>query len=367
MTMENDLSSLAIDKSLKASTSEPTSVGVKWVTVVLVAVAVLGGTVYVFSEGPAHESTIQTRPTAEAKPTGPGADLVLQATGYIVARHKIQVASKMAGRVAWIGVEKGDGVEAGQIIARLEDAEYRAQLRQAQANAAALEARLTELTNGSRTEEISVAEANLESAQAELANAKIILARTQKLVEEGLSPMQQLDDARARHESQAARAASLERTYAMVRLGPRREVVAQAEAQLMQARALVDYHQSQLDNSVITSPITGTILERVVEKGEFVTTGDMGTKSYVASVANLRDLQVELDINQADLARLHEKQRCIIATDAYPDRKYLGVIDAIAPEANRQKATVQVRVKLNNPDHFLRPEMNASVAFLGGE
>lgn len=119
--MENDLSGLAIDKSLKASTSEPNARAVKWVTAGIVMLAILGGTFYVFSDGPAHESTIQTLPTAEAKPTGPGADLVLQATGYIVARHKIQVASKMAGRVAWIGVEKGDGVEAGQIIARLEE------------------------------------------------------------------------------------------------------------------------------------------------------------------------------------------------------------------------------------------------------
>jgi HlyD family secretion protein len=129
----------------------------------------------------------------------------------------------------------------------------------------------------------------------------------------------------------------------------------------------VAFFQTQLSNTVIRAPITGTILERVVEKGEFVTTsfvGDRGAKGYVVSIADLKDLQVELDINQNDFARLGPRQRGIITTDAYPDRKYEGVIEEISPEANRQKATVQVKVKVTNPDEYLRPEMNASVAFV---
>jgi len=87
----------------------------------------------------------------------------------------------------------------------------------------------------------------------------------------------------------------------------------------------------------------------------------------VVSLADLNDLQVELDINQNDFARLTSKQRGIITTDAYPDRKYDGVIEEISPEANRQKATVQVKVKVLKPDQYLRPEMNASVAFIAEE
>ncbi len=126
----------------------------------------------------------------------------------------------------------------------------------------------------------------------------------------------------------------------------------------------------QLDNTVIRAPIDGTILERNVEKGEFVTTGfvgDKGAKGYVVSIANLRDLQVELDINQNDFAKLGPKQPGIVTTDAYPDRKYEGAITEISPEANRQKATVQVKVKILQPDDYLRPEMNASVAFYSPE
>ena len=129
----------------------------------------------------------------------------------------------------------------------------------------------------------------------------------------------------------------------------------------------LSFYNTQLSNTVITAPVTGTILERNVEIGEFVTTGfvgDRGAKGYVVSIADLNDLQVELDINQNDFARLSPTQKGTITTDAFPDRKYNGIIDEISPEANRQKATVQVKVKVLNPDDYLRPDMNASVAFL---
>jgi HlyD family secretion protein len=116
--------------------------------------------------------------------------------------------------------------------------------------------------------------------------------------------------------------------------------------------------------------VTGTILERAVEKGEFVTTsfvGDRGAKGYVVSLADLNDLEVELDIAQNDFAKLHAQQHGAVTTDAFPDRKYDGFIKEISPEANRQKATVQVKVKISKPDLYLRPEMNASVAFAAEE
>jgi len=84
----------------------------------------------------------------------------------------------------------------------------------------------------------------------------------------------------------------------------------------------------------------------------------------VVSIADLNDLRVELDISQNDFAKVAAKQPSWIVTDAYPDRKYQGVVDLISPEANRQKATVQVRVKVLNPDDLLKPDMNATVSFL---
>jgi len=190
------------------------------------------------------------------------------------------------------------------------------------------------------------------------------------LVRQGVLSKQAMDDAQARYDGAAAKVNSFDRAYELVRLGPRQEEIDALRAQVNQAQGSLNYAQVQLDNTIIRAPIDGTILERNVERGEFVTTGfvgDKGAKGYVVSIADLHDLEVELDINQNDFAKLGPTQQGMVTTDAYADRKYQGVIREISPEANRQKATVQIKVKVINPDNYLRPEMNASVAFYSSE
>jgi HlyD family secretion protein len=306
------------------------------------------------------------RTASTSSPGAPAGATILNATGYIVTAHKIELASKVSGRVAWIGVEKGDKVKKGQVLVRLEDEEFRARVTEAQGQLNSLKARLAALENGSRPEETARSQADLEQVRADLENARVTLNRTRSLVEHGVMSRQTLDDAQARYDAQVAKYASYEKTNALVRIGPRREDIDAANAQVKQAEGTLAFAQSQLDNTVITAPISGAILERNVERAEFVTTGfvsDRGAKGYVVSMADLNDLQVELDINQNDFAKLGPRQPAIITTDAYPDRKYQGEIIEISPEANRQKATVQVKVKVLKPDEYLRPEMNASVAF----
>ncbi len=153
-----------------------------------------------------------------------------------------------------------------------------------------------------------------------------------------------------------------------MKLGPRQEQIDAARGAVAQAQGAVAFAETQLSNTIIRAPVTGTILERAVERGEFVTTsfvGERGAKGYVVSLADLNDLEVELDISQNDFGKLAMKQNTTITVDAYPDKKWSGWIKELSPEANRQKATVQVKVKVANADEFLRPEMNASVAFLG--
>ena len=121
-----------------------------------------------------------------------------------------------------------------------------------------------------------------------------------------------LDDAQARYDSAVARQASIERTYELARIGPRKEQIDAVRGQIQQARGVLAFAQTQLANTVVRAPVTGTILERAVEKGEFVTTsfvGERGAKGYVVSLADLTDLRVELDINQNDFAKLAPKQR----------------------------------------------------------
>src|ERR1700751_1335055 len=135
----------------------------------------------------------------------------------------------------------------------------------------------------------------------------------------------------------------------------------------MQAEGQAAYAKSQLDATVIRAPITGTILDRSVEKGELLTGQFAATARPVFSLADLKDIQVELDIAQDDFSRLGAKQKGLVAVDAFPDRKYHGVIAEISPEANRQKATVQVKVQILDPDEYLRPEMNSTVKFIADE
>ena len=367
--MEAELKRLRIDRSHKSAPA-PSKWAVRWIIGGILLFLIIGAANFAWSYFNRAVEVETMRVQSVSPGAASGESVILNATGYIVAAHKIQVASKVLGRVAWIGVDKGDRVKEGQIIVRLEDDEYRAQLQQAKGQLMNLEARLQELLNGSRPEEIARAEAEVARVQAELSNARITLDRTRQLTAEGVLSKSLMDDAQARYDSTAANLASAERTYDLVRIGPRQEQIDAMRGQIEQARGSVAFFATQLKNTVIRAPVTGTILERAVEKGEFVTTsfvGERGAKGYVVSLADLNDLQVELDINQNDFAKLGPRQRGVITVDAFPDRRYDGRIDEISPEANRQKATVQVKVKVLQPDEYLRPEMNASVAFLSDE
>ncbi len=362
--METELKSLRIDRSQRRE-REPKAIGKLIAIAVVIAAAAVGAVFAVKKLNAATPvQTIQVQAPMES--SAAGEQVVLTATGYIIAAHKIEVASKVNGRVAWIGVDKGDKVQAGQVLVRLEDDEYRAQVVQQQGQLANLEAKLAEDEHGSRPEEIQKARADVDQAKADLADSKATLDRTRQLVSEGVLAKQALDDAQAKYDGDVSKVASLQRTLDLAVLGPRKEEIDQIRGQIEQARGALAYAQTQLDNTVIKAPVSGTILDRNVEKGEFITTGfvgDKGAKGYIVTMADLNDLQVELDISQNDLAKLGDRQKGTITTDAYPDRKYPGFVEQVSPEADRAKATVQVKVRVEKPDSFLRPDMNATVVF----
>ncbi len=366
--METELKSLRIDRGKRRGGDGGSNWATKWIVTGVVLFLLLGIGNFIFGKLNAsiEVETVRARAVTSSSAAAQG-DVALNATGYVIAAHKIELASKVVGRVLWIGVEKGDKVKQGQTLVRLEDDEYKAQVQQAKGGLEQLQARLAEAVAGSRPEEIARANADVEQAKADLSNTRITLDRTKRLVEAKVSPTRDLDDAQARYDAAEARLNSLQRTADLARIGTRKEQVDAIRGQIVQAKGQLDFYQSQLSNTVISAPIAGTILARNVERGEFVTNGfvgDKGAKGYVVSMADLNDLKAELDINQNDFAKLSLRQKASISTDAFPDIKYEGVIDEISPEANRQKATVQVKVKVLNPDSRLRPDMNASVAFL---
>ena len=366
--MTVDLEHLRIDRSSDAQSSErkpPRSgrnlspvgrkllLGAAALLVVCVSVAIVA------TWTPVPNVTVTTV-HAENINGASGDTVILNATGYIVPAHKIDVATKVDGRVAWIGVGKGDQATAGQVLVRLEPDEYQAKVQEAVGQANYLKAKLAELQSGSRPQEVAKANADMAEMQSEMENARVTLERTRQLEEAKVLSKQALDDATAKFRQGEARFKSLERSYDLTRVGPRSEEIDAARGQLQQADGSLAYARTQLQNTVIRAPVAGTILERNVEPGEFATTGfvsDNGARGYVVSLADLNQLQVQLDISQNDFSRLLSDQPAIITTDAYPDRRYDGQIQEISPVANRQKATVEVKVKIRNPDHLLRPDI----------
>ena len=366
--MDEELKNLKIDRSKRRSPA-PSRWAVLWI-IGGVALFLLLGAWRLWSNK-VNSGTFVEVERVQAVSSGAAPEgVVLNATGYIVAAHKIEVAAKVVGKVKWIGVDKGDRVHEGQVLVRLEDDEYQAQLQQAKGQLATLQARLDQALHGSRPEEIAQALANLNAAKADLDNANTTLDRAKNQASEGLTPKQIVDDAQSRYDSSIHKVTSLQKAYELLKLGPRQEEIDALRGQVEQARGALAYAETNVANTVIRSPVTGTILARAVEKGEFVTTsfvGDRGAKGYVVSLADLNDLEVELDISQNDFAKLHSDQHGVVTVDAFPDRKYDGFIKEISPEANRQKATVQIKVKIAQPDEYLRPEMNASVAFVADQ
>jgi len=376
-TKHDDLQSLRIDRSQRGDNpGGPSTWARRYIIVGIAIVVVLGICTVAYRAFSADTPEVEVvRASAETTGNDEGGT-VLSATGYIVAHHTINVNSKVTGRLKWIGVEKGDKVKEGQVLVRLEDDEFRAAYEQAKGAVENARAYLEELQHGSRPQEIQQAQHNLDEAQATLVNDKLTLDRTKELAANGVVSRQQLDDATAKYESDQQRVNSLQQAFTLMKIGPRPEEIARAQGALLQAQGQLDYAKSQLDATVIRAPVTGTILDRTAEKGELITAqfasaAAGGPQGSVVSLADLNDLQVELDIAQADFARLSPNQKGIVTTDAYPDKQYDGQIAQISPEANRQKATVQVKVQVLNPNKYpgvqLRPEMNATVRFLAND
>jgi len=368
--VETDLQKLRIDKAHRAKRDE--SSAWPWIFLVLVLIVAAGGFwQYRTASAATPVQTVRVRlpePGTGASTASTDADTVLlNATGYVMAAHKIELASKSIGRVAWVGVEMGDKVKKDTVLVRLEDDEYKARVAQQQGLVDNAKAQLAELEAGSRPEDIAAAKARVDQAQAELTNAEISLERLKGLEATRAVSRQQIDDADALVRGKRAALETVRQQYELSKAGPRKETIDAQRATVRQLEGSLRLATIDLENTVIKSPVDATILARNVEVGEFVTTGfvgDRGAKGFVVSIADLSDLRVELDISQNDFAKVAAKQPCWIVTDAYPDKKYKGVVDLISPEANRQKATIQVRVKVLDPDDLLKPDMNATVSFL---
>lgn len=242
------------------------------------------------------------------------AEAVLTASGYVVASRKAAVASKGTGQLVYLGVEEGDSVKKGQVLARLEDSDVAAVLEQAKHN-------------------LRVSEADLKDAQRSLARQKTLLERE-------LVAQADYDTAEARY----------------------MRVVASIAA----AKAAVAEAEAAVENTRILAPFDGTVLEKNANVGEIVAplAGAANSRAAVVTIADMRSLEIEADVAESNITRVFSDQPCEITLDAYPEQRYQGYVSKIVPTADRAKATVMVKIKFSSYDERVLPEMSAKIAFL---
>lgn len=268
------------------------------------------------SKNPSTNST-NTNTISTATDSGPVAGSVLTVSGYIINRERIELSPRFMGTVKWIGVKKGDTVTNGQVVVLLDNSEYTARLKEV--------------------------EGRISTAKVAIEKAELDYARTRKLLLEKIESQQLEDDARLRLDSAKATLKEVEG-----------------------ARSLVETY---VDWCVIRSPINGVVLEKLVDPNELVVPqsfgGGRGPSTALIALADPKDLQVEIDLNESDLSKVFLKQKCRVSPEAYPDRNYEGHVAEIAPEATRAKGTLQVKVQIQAPDKFLTPELSARVDFIG--
>ncbi len=252
----------------------------------------------------------------------------LTATGYVVAQRQASVASKGTGRLTSVQVEVGDFVTRGQVLATIEEADVKAKLLQAQAR-------------------LEVAEAALANALPELREATRHYQRTKALSDKDLVTLEELDVAEAR----------LRRSRAAVRSSRSAVNLAQAEIQAVQI---------EVANTFIRAPFDGTVMQKLAEVGEMVApmAGAANSRGSVATIANLRTLQVEAEVSEAFLNSVGLDQPAQITLDAVPDHVYHGSVSQIVPTADRTKAAIPVKIRFADLDERVFPDMSATVTFL---
>jgi len=294
---------------------------------IVAAVAIFGrrgGTV------PVQVVTVATTAGGTGAAGGGSGSVAVVANGYVVARTKAAVSAKIPGRLAVLNVSEGSRVEKGAIIARLDNADYAAAVGQAEAGLASAKATLIE------------AQSDRDQMQRDYVRVRDIHAQNPNLV----SPQDvENADSRARQ--------------ADARFGAQSARVDAAAAALRVA-------QANLENTYVRAPFSGTVLRKEAEVGEVVAPSVGGglTRGAVVTMADLATLEVEVDVNEAYIARIHSDQQARITLDAYPDTAFRGAVRQIIPTADRQRATVQVKVSILDRDPRILTEMGAKVEFL---
>lgn len=313
-----DLSTLKINRTPQTQSSNT-----KWIIIAIILCCVIGGGYFLMNTTSVEVETMQVFTSQSSS-----SETILTGQGYVVAQRKAAISSKATGRLDALYVIEGDKVKQGDIIGRIESADVQAALDQQKA-------------------QLEVQKAALENATAELEDAEISLKRQQELRKESVGTQADLDAAINR--------------------------VKKAKAQIQSAKASIATQESairaslvQVENTIIRAPFDGTILNKNANVGEVITAlgGVAGSRGAVVTLADMTSLQVEADVSESAIQKIQENQPVEISVSAISDKKYKGIVNKIIPTADRAKGTVQVKIRFDDIDERVLPEMGAKVNFL---
>ena len=266
-----------------------------------------------------------------------------------------------------LNIEEGMRMKVGDTLGVIESVEYEADVARAKALLAVAEQKSLELERGSRKEEIDRAKAELGEAKARLTQLDADYQRAAKLSKVGGVSVAELDAASAAFESQKRRIDALSFALDLLEEGPRVERKALAKAEVQQAKADLVKAEWRLDSCTIRSPISGTILRKNAEEGNIVNPIAFNGSFSVCEIADLADLEVDLTIQERDISKVFQGQRCKVRANAYQNRVYEGYVSRLMPIADRAKGAVPVRVKVTVPADeegvYLKPDMSCVVTF----
>jgi RND family efflux transporter MFP subunit len=297
-----------------------------WLALGAGAVVLAGLAVWFLNRQKPSEVTVAT---ARALPATSAGTSVLDATGYVTARRQATVSAKITGKVKDVRIEEGQHVEAGEILATLDDSEARvdANLRRAQ---------------------VAASRAQLDEAKASSANADREYKRQEDMAERKLTSVSALDAARTQSEALAARVSS------------QTSAVKVAEEALRAA-------QVQLDNTIVRAPFSGVVTVKAAQPGEMISpisAGGGSIRTGIGTIVDMDSLEIQVDVSEAYINRVQPNQKVEAVLNAYPDWRIPASVIAIVPTADRSKATVKVRIALGVKDARIVPEMGVRVAFL---
>lgn len=329
-----DLADLTIRRAQDRDTREgspPRRHAIRWAVAVMFVFMIAGvgywflPSVHRSVEQPVYQIPSPLTPTISSTPP---AVTPLSASGYVVAQRQASVASKGTGRLEHLGVAVGDQVKEGRVLARLEHTDVDALLRQTQAR-------------------LGIAKAVLTNSEADLTDATLAYNRSKTLLAQQFVTQAEYDSAKVRlHRAQAA--------------------VRSAKAGVLAALAEVQAAEVQVENTHIRAPFDGTVLKKFAEVGEVVAplAASASSRGAVFLIADLTSLQVEAEVSETMIGRVHMQQQAEITLDAIPGQRYRGEVVQILPTADRSKATVLVKVRILDLDPRVLPEMSAKVVFL---